>query len=647
MSEPVQSPRAIHFGSYTLDPSAGELHKNGTKIRLPEQPFKILQLLLQHPGEVITRDELQQKLWPADTFVDFETGLNSAVKKLRDVLGDSAEKPRFVETLPRRGYRFIYPVDSAAAGSAAPSLHPVAWWRTRWVLGVFALAALLAMAVAFNWGGLRSFIVGAASVGPIGSVAVLPTRNFTGDSGQDFLADGLTDALTTRLAQVKTLVVPSVTSAMYFKGERKRLPEIARELKVQAVVELSVQRSGQRLQINVQLIHGPSDRHLWARLYECDPNHIQTVLPNIARDLIGVMKVSATPEEKTRLSGARETTPEAYEAFTRGRYHLHKGTEEDRQKAAEFFAKVIELDPNYAPAYGQLAVLNSHGGAYLTGPGVRAGVLARQWAIKALELDDTLAEPHAALGWLAINDWDWKGAEQHFQRAIELNPSYPTAHTWYAQFLGNMRRFDEAFVQAKLALQLEPADPEVITHAVIPYWEAGRFDEAMAQWKRVLDLEPTYWAAWNFLGRAYVMKHMYKEAIEAFEKSVALRGRGNINLATLAYAFAKAGRRAEALKLVAELETKIKKSGQRNAYGLAIAYTGLGDKEKAFAVLESAYEQRQAGIFLLNSEPLVEPLRADPRFRNLLLRIGLPPESLPPLAAPSNAHPQPRASRPL
>ena len=640
MAEPVQSPRAFHFGSYTLDLSAGELHKNGTTIRLPEQPFQILQILLQRPGEVVTRDELQKQLWPADTFVDFETGLNSAVKKLRDVLGDSAETPRFIETLPRRGYRFIAPVEAPAA---APAPLPVAWWRMPWVLGALALLVLLGLAVVFNLGALRNRIV-AASVGRIESVAVLPARNLTGDPEQEFLADSLTDALTTHFAQVKTLTVPSVTSAMFFKGERKRLPDIARELKVQAVVELSVQRSGQRLQFNVQLIHGPSDRHLWAKLYECDPGKIQTVLPEMARDLVAVMKVPVTPEEQSRLSRTRETTPEAYEFFSKGRYHLRKGTEENRRKAAELFAKVIEVDPNYAPAYAQLAILHSHGGAYLAGPGVRAGVLARQWAEKALELDESLSEAHVALATVSSRaDWDFEGAEQHFRRAIELNPSLALAHTWYSQFLANMRRFDEALEHSKRAMELGPDEPGVLTHAAIAFWASGRTNEAMAYWQKVLDLEPNYWAAYSFLGRGYVRRGLYKEGIAALEKTVALRGRDNINVACLAHAYAKAGRRAEALKLVAELETKAKNTGQPLAFALAIAYAGLGDEKKLFDLLERAYEERRGAIVALNSVQLFEPFHADPRFRDLLLRIGMPPESL----ASTNTTPATSRGEPL
>src|SRR6266404_1127529 len=433
MAPQVQASRVLQFGAFEVDLRTGSLRKSGARIKLQEQPFQILAMLLEKPGDMLTREELRQKLWAADTFVDFDNGLNTAIKKLRDTLGDSADSPRFIETLPKRGYRFIYPVNGPNASTEARALRPMTWWRRPWAVGLLALTALLAAALLSNVGGLRDRITSRASLGPIASVAVLPCKNLTGDPAQEFLADGLTDVLTTHLAQVKSLTVPSVTSAMYFKGERKRLSDIARELRVQAMVEPSVQRSGDRLLVNVQLIHAPTDRHLWAKSYEVDPKNVQALLPAIAREILEAMKVQVTLEENARLSSSRETTPEAYEAYMKGRYHIRKGTETDRFKAAELFNKAIEIDQRFAPAYAELAVLLAHGGAYLVGGVVSDRALARKWADKALELDPTLAETHAALGWLDSSDWNWTGAEEHYKRAIELNPNLAIGHIWYAQ----------------------------------------------------------------------------------------------------------------------------------------------------------------------------------------------------------------------
>lgn len=633
MSAPVQVTRVLHFGTFDVDLRAGELRKRGVRVKLQEQPFQVLVLLLEHPGEVITRDELRQKLWPTDTFVDFDNGLNTAVKKLRDTLGDSADSPRFIETLPKRGYRFIYPVDGAPAVAAVhPPTH---WWRAPRVVASLGIVAVLGTLLAANIGGLRNRIFGPRNVGPIDSVAVLPCKNLTGDPEQEFLADGLTDVLTTHLAQVKSLTVPSVTSSMYFKGEHKRLSEIARELGVQAMVEPSVQRSRDRLLLNLQLIHAPADRHLWAKSYEVEPKDVQALLPTVAREILEAMNARMTLEEKSRLSRSQDTTPEAYEAYMKGRYHLRKGTETDRFKAAELFNKAIEIDQRFAPAYAELAVLHAHGGAYLVGADVGDRALARRWADKALELDPTLAPAHAALGWMDSTDWNWRGAEDHYKRAIELNPSYPTADPWYAQYLGGMQRFQEAFVQAEMAMRLGPAEPETLAHAAVPYLAAGRIDEAIAYWQKVLDLDPNYWGAYTFLGRAYVKKGMYKEAIAAFEKTIELHGRDGSAPGMLAHAYAKAGRRDEAFKIVHELEERARKRGGPGGVGLVVAYAGLGDGEKVFALLENSFERHTGIIFLMKNEVLFEPFDSDPRYRDLLIRIGLPPESLPPLAGSS------------
>src|SRR5882724_9005736 len=626
MAPQVQASRVLQFGAFEVDLRAGELRKSGARIKLQEQPFQILIMLLERPGDVLTREELRQKLWLSDTFVDFDNGLNTAIKKLRDTLGDSADSPRFIETLPRRGYRFIYPVNGAGAPAEGQAL-PMPWWRQPWATGLLVLTVLFAALLGTNGGGLRDRITGRASLGPIASVAVLPCKNLTGDPEQEFLADGLTDVLTTHLAQVKSLTVPSVTSSMYFKGEHKKLSEIARELNVQAMVEPSVQRSRDRLLVNFQLIHAPTDRHLWAKSYEVDPKNVQALLPAVAREILEAMNAQVTLEENPRLSSSRETTPEANEAYLRGRYHFTKGTDADRAKAHEYFEKAIEKDPHFALAYASLAVLRDNGGFFRAGAGpLEAHTQTREWARRALELDDTLAEAHAALAWIEMTDWNWMGAEQEFRRAIELNPNLPVARTWYAQFLSCMRRFEESLAQAEIARRLDPVSPDTSVHSAESYLNAGRVDEAIESYQKVLELDPTYYVAHHSLARAYIEKGMYQQAIEELEKAMALGGRDSLSLGVLAHAYGKAGQRQEALKLVGELLHRPNSEHMPPLRPLAIAYSGLGEKDKAFAVLETAYERRGGALFELNSQPLYAPLRADPRFRDLLIRIGLPTE---------------------
>jgi TolB-like protein/DNA-binding winged helix-turn-helix (wHTH) protein/Flp pilus assembly protein TadD len=628
------APRVIRFGVFEVDLRASELRKNGIRAKLEGQPFQILALLLARPGELVTREELKQKLWPTDTFVDFEHSINTAVKRLREALGDSAETPRFIETLPRRGYRFIYPIDGSSA-SAEVSL-PSARWRLHAAAGLGLLAVLAAL-VASNVGGLRDRLLVGSVAGRVTSIAVLPLKNLSNDPEQDYFAEGMTEMLITELGKLSALQVKSHQSVIQYRDSNKSAPEIARELNVDALLEGTVSRSGNKLRITTNFILAEPEQHLLSEIYEDDLADIFSVQAKVARDVANRIQVKLTPQQQARLASSQPASPAANEAYLQGLYHQRKGTQAERLKAKELYDKAIQIDPSFALAYAQEAILFAHGGLASAGGSLDARALTRQLAAKALELDDSLAEAHAALAWSELTDWDWKGAESEFKRAIELNPSYPTARTWYAQFLGGQRRFTEAFDQAQAVLRLDPASPDHVLHAVIPYWEGGRIDEAMAHWQKIVDLEPNYHWAHNFLGRAYIKKGRYQEAIAELEKSLAIGG-GNdaADLGVLAHAYAKAGRKEDALKIIRELEGRAAKRQRPMPYPLAIAYTGLGDKEKAFARLEMGYEQRGGALFAVNSEPLLEDLREDPRFQDLMRRIGLPLESISPPSASAN-----------
>ncbi|HEY3204735.1 MAG TPA: protein kinase [Thermoanaerobaculia bacterium] len=497
--------------------------------------------------------------------------------------------------------------------------------RSRSVLWPMSLglAALLAVLFAVNVGHVRERLFGRGHSGRIHSLAVLPLANLTADSGEDYFVDGMTEALIADLAKIEALRVISRTSVMRYKGTRKPLPEIARELNVDAVVEGSVLRSGDRVRITAQLIDAPTDRHLWAESYERGMRDVLTLQSEIARAIAGEIRIKITPQERTRLAGSRPLDPEAHDLYLKGRYHWNKKTAEGFQKAREYFEGAIAKEPTYAAAYAGLADTYSGLGYYVLAPR-EAMPKARAAALKALELDDTLAEAHASLGNVRHNfDWDWTGAEKSFRRAIELNPGYATAHQWYSLHLGDLGRSEQALVEARRALELDPLSLIVNHNLGLQHCFARQFDQAIAQYEKTLEMDPnfavTHWA----LGSAYGAKGMYPEAVAELERLRALTGRTPSVIAYLGNVRARSGERQEALRLLEELET-ISKQKEVSAE-LAILYAGLGDRDRAFACLEKAYAERSGAVPGLKVYPEFEPLRSDPRFADLLRRLGLPP----------------------
>lgn len=442
MPNSADLPRLLRSAQFELDLRTREIYKEGKRIKLQEQPCQVLALLVEHPGELVTREELRKRLWPNDTFVDFDHGVNLAINRLRDALGDSAENPRFIETLPRRGYRFIAPVNapkasrdgepsaqatSSPAGSAGSG--SITWRRA-------LLPALLALSLVAVFFALIRHWRGRSPENNIRSLAVLPLENLSGDPNQEYFVDGMTDALTTNLAKIKSLRVISRTSAMKYKNSRTPLAEIARSLHVDAVVEGSVVRSGDKLRITAQLIDARTDRHLWAEDYDRDLRDVVAVQGEVARRIAQEIKTTLTPEEKAQLASQRQVNPEAYEAYLKGRYFWNKRTEAGIKKAITHFQQSIAKDPNSPLAYDGLADCWHSAGWYgylspqETFPKTRAA------AMKALELDATLGEAYASLAMVSMNyDWDWSAAEREFRKAIELNPNYANAHHWYADYL--------------------------------------------------------------------------------------------------------------------------------------------------------------------------------------------------------------------
>jgi TolB-like protein/DNA-binding winged helix-turn-helix (wHTH) protein/Flp pilus assembly protein TadD len=643
--EPQRPASVLRFGTYEVSLQSGEVRKAGLRIRVQQQPMKLLEILLEHPGEVVTREELRSRVWPTDSFGDFDQALNIAIGKLRSALGDSAESPRFIETLPKRGYRFIADVSVADAEVRPRKPEPVAGdpvalepktepghmiqaaglaivpkyglWATRQV--ILALALVLGLTILSLWL-FRSRVPAPTGVR---SLAVLPLENLSGDVSQNYFADGMTDELITDLAQISALRVISRTSVMVYKGARKPLPQIARELNVDAVVEGTVLRSGDRVRITAQLIEASTDRHLWSQSYEGDLRDTLTLQKKVASAIADQIQINLTPREQAALKTVKVVNPEAYESYLKGRYFWNKRTADGLKAALAYFKQAIEEDPKYAQAYSGLAdtyaLLGDWQYAVMTPK--EAFPQAKAAAIKALELDSTLGEAHNSLAFVLDGfDWDFDSAGKEFQRAIELNPGYATAHQWYAWHLSLLSRYDEAIAEMRKAENLDPlsliinadlAELLVLTHSD---------DESIRQSHKTIEMDPNFGLAHNQLAQAYLQKHMYDEAVAELKTAVQLSGGSPAFIANLARAYVVSGKRSEAAKLLDDLK-KRSNPGYSNASEIAVIYASLGDADQAMTWLEKGYDERfNPGVLL---RPGFDPLRSDPRFQNLVRRIGL------------------------
>jgi TolB-like protein/DNA-binding winged helix-turn-helix (wHTH) protein/Flp pilus assembly protein TadD len=638
MQEAHQPRGRLRFGVFELDLRAGELRKRGLRVRLQEQPFQVLAMLLDHPGEVLTREELQKKLWPADTFVDFDHGLNKAINKIREALGDSAESPRFVETVARRGYRFLAEVkvaDPATVRSpelateppslaeapdrsgklALPKRHPPS---RVWKISVFVLLLLIASLATWK---LHSWNLPSPV---IRSLAVLPLESLSSDASQDYFADGMTDELISDLGQISALRVISRTSVMAYKHVRKPLPQIARELNVDAVVEGTVLRSGDHVRITVQLIEASADKHLWSQSYEGELRDTLALQSKVARAIADQIRINLNPREQAVLKNVKVVNPEAYESYLKGRYFWNKRTAVGLNLALAYFNQAIEVDPKFAPAYSGLAdtyaLLGDWQYAVMTPR--EALPKAKAAAIKALELDSALGEAHNSLAFCLDGfDWDLDSGGKEFRRAIELNPGYATAHHWYAWHLGLLGRYDEAIAEMRKAETLDPLSLIINADLAELLLLAHSYDDSIRQSRKTIEMDPNFALAHNQLGQAYLQKQMHEEAVAELQKAVQLSGDSPTCMANLARAYVASGKRSEAAKLLSDLK-KRSNPGHSFAPELAVIYVALGNRDQAMNWLEKGYEERfNPGVLL---RPGFDPLRSDPRFEDLLRRIGLP-----------------------
>ena len=617
----------VRFGTYEVSLQSGEVRKAGLRIRVQQQPMKLLQILLEHPRKVVTREELRSRVWPNESFGDFDQALNIAIGKLRSALGDSAENPRFIETLPKRGYRFIADVSVLDAGARPkmpesvagdpPAPEPghtlqgaglaVAPKRRLWLTGrvIGALAFVLSLSILSVWL-FRSH--GPAPAG-IRSLAVLPLENLSGDASQNYFADGMTDELITDLAQISALRVISRTSVMAYKGARKPLPQIARELNVDAMVEGTVLRSGDQVRITAQLIEASTDKHLWSQSYEGELRDTLALQSRVASAIADQIRINLTPREQAALKNVKVVNPEAYESYLKGRYFWNKRTADGLKAALAYFKQATEEDPNYAKAYSGLsdtyALLGDWQYAVMTPK--EAFPEAKAAAIKALELDSSLSEAHTSLGYsLRAFDWNFDSAGKEFRQAIEINPGYATAHHWNAMNLGLLGRPKEALVEMRKAENLDPlsliinadlAEFLLLTHS---------YDESVKQGRKIIEMDSTFAIGHKQLGYAYLLKQMDKEAVAELQEAVLLSGGSPICIADLARAYVASGKRNEAVKLLSDLK-KSSNAGFTNAPQIAMIYAPMGITTKPWVARKSVrrtIQSEHSTALWIRSSPL-------------------------------------------
>jgi TolB-like protein/Tfp pilus assembly protein PilF len=571
----------IHFGVFKADLRAGELRRNGSKVKLQEQPFQILAMLLERPGEIVTREELRARLWSADTFVDFDHGLNSAIRRLRDALGDSAENPSFVETLGRRGYRFIAPVASRVLRERQHE--------------------------------------------PIESVAVLPFANRSADPNTDYLSDGITESLINNLSQISTLRVTARSTVFRYKGKDADPRKVGSDLHVRAVVSGRLLKRGSSLIIQAELMDVATGSQLWGGQYNRQAENVFFLQDDLSREISEKLRLRLTGDEKRRLTKRYTEDAEAYRLYLKGRYHWNKRNPEDLQKAVDYFQQALNRDPVYPLAYAGLADTYAYLSFFHVVPPRQAMPKAKAAAVKALEIDDHLAEAHVSLGYVSFTyDGDWSAAGKHFEQALALNPIYSGAHTFYAFYLNSLGRSEEALAVAKRALDLDPASPAVSHSLAVQLYLARRFDQAIEQAHNTLEMDANFAISYQLLGEVHVSKGLYREGLLALEKFSALSRTSAISRALVGYSHARLGERSAALRIIEEL-TSASKHSFIPAFLYALVYAGLEDKDQAFGWLEKAYEERFNRLAYLKQDALWDPLRSDPRFIDMLRRLGIPP----------------------
>jgi TolB-like protein/DNA-binding winged helix-turn-helix (wHTH) protein/Tfp pilus assembly protein PilF len=639
MPDATQVSTVRRFGSFELNPQTGELRKNGMRLRLSGQPFQVLAQLIESPGELLTREELRSKLWQADTFVDFDHGLNNAVARIREVLEDSSDTPRYIETVPRRGYRFIAPISQLPSGNGcAPALAsspvngelassvsdasvPVAQGEppsNLFKVLAGAVALLVLLAVTLVW--YREQSAKPAVQPAIKSIAVLPLKNLSGDPSQEYLADGMTEGLIARLSHIRDLRVISRTSVMGFKDTQLSIPDIAKRLDVDAIVEGSLIREGNHIRVHAQLIRAANDEHFWAQEYDREVENVLALQSDIAKSIAEKVEATVTGQERVQLVATRPVAPEVYESYLKG-MHVSGFSRAATEKRIAYFREAIEKDPTFAPAYVELAgAYYSFGTVIVGGSPQETRPQVINAAQKALELDPSLVMPHVLLGYMHQARWQWKDDETEFKRALESGPNDAVAHHGYARWLLSHGRIDEALAWQQRARQLDPLANDGEVGWIL--FHAHRYDEAIHELRTELEANPdSGWAQW-VLSFALICNGRPDEAIPLMEKLVPKSERSPGNVQLLATAYARAGNRTEARRLIEELKQR-RRTGYIPAGAFIHAYLALGEYDEAFVWFEEAYREQSQILQFLKVHPFFDPVRNDPRFVDLQRRVGL------------------------
>ncbi len=618
---PVMNPsaaRRIRFGEFEIDFDACVLLRDGAPVKLQQQPFDVLAILVERPGALVARDDLRKRMWPSDTFVDFDHSLNIAVNKLRAALNDSADRPRFIETIPRRGYRFIGRIDD----TAQVELHPARSLIRRRVfaasLTVALVTVLAGVAVLLKFRGASN------TTGPaFQSIAVLPLENLSSDSSDAFLADGITDELTTDLAKISSLRVVSRGSVLQFRGAHMPMRRVGELLNVQALVEGTVTRTGDRVRVTAQLIDAAADRHLWAESYERDVHDLLGLQRDIAAAVAQHVQAKFTEHERKALTSASRVNPDAYLAYIKGRSFWNQRTPAALEKGIAAFQQAIDADPMYARAYAGMAdCYTALGyGSYLA-PKI-AFVRAEAAAAKAITLDPELAEPHASLGYAKLYyDWDFAGADVEFNRALALDPNAVTALDWHSVYLTAMGRFEEARVEIRRARELDPLSVATNTDVGFVDYYSGRYADAVKQLRAAVEMNPTFPLAHLWLGRTYQAQREYDAAIGEYSSAGSVLIDWPVTMAAIGHVYAVSGRREAAERVLHDLRD-LSSRKYVTPYGVALVYAGLGDGESTFDWLDRAVGDRAHWLVWLKLDPRFAPLRGDRRFEALVHRIGL------------------------